>query len=105
MKPRFRVAAKIFSAIVIVLLVIMALGPENWTPRTPFGWQFDHFIGYFAITLLVCFAWPPPARGWGNPHGRCVLVGRLAGFYARSVSQLCRRIMRRRRGASGGSRC
>ena len=44
----------------MIVLVIMALGPENWTPRTPFGWKFDHFIGYFAITLLVCFAWPRP---------------------------------------------
>jgi VanZ family protein len=56
----FRVGAKVCSAIVLVLLVIAALGPENWTPRTPLGWQFDHFIGYFAITLLVCFAWPRP---------------------------------------------
>jgi VanZ family protein len=57
---RFRAAAKICSGIVLILLVILALGPENWTPRTPFGWKFDHFIGYFAITLLVCFAWPRP---------------------------------------------
>jgi VanZ family protein len=56
----FRAAAKICSGIVIVLLVIGALGPEDWTPRTPFGWQFDHFVGYFVITLLVCFAWPRP---------------------------------------------
>jgi len=60
MKSRFRAAAKVGSGAVIVVLVIMALGPENWTPRTRFGWQFDHFIGYFAITLLVCFAWPRP---------------------------------------------
>jgi VanZ family protein len=60
MKSRLRAAAKICSGIVIALLVIGALGPENWTPRTPFGWQFDHVIGYFAITLLVCFAWPRP---------------------------------------------
>jgi VanZ family protein len=60
MRASFRVGAKVCSAIVLVLLVIAALGPENWTPRTPLGWQFDHFIGYFAITLLVCFAWPRP---------------------------------------------
>lgn len=60
MPSRFRAGAKVCSGIVLVLLVIAALGPENWTPRTPFGWQFDHFIGYFAITLLVCFAWPRP---------------------------------------------
>jgi VanZ family protein len=60
MKSRFRAGAKVCSAAVLVLLVIGALGPERWTPRTEFGWQFDHFIGYFAITLLVCFAWPRP---------------------------------------------
>ena len=44
----------------MVLLVIGALGPANWTPRTALGWQIDHFLGYFAITLLVCLAWPRP---------------------------------------------
>jgi hypothetical protein len=24
--------------------VIVALSPENWTPRTQFGWQFDHLL-------------------------------------------------------------
>jgi VanZ family protein len=57
---RFRVGARVCSGIVMILLVIGALGPENWTPRTALGWQFDHFLGYFAITLLVCFAWPRP---------------------------------------------
>ena len=28
--------------------------------RTELGWQFDHFIGYFGITLFFCFAWPRP---------------------------------------------
>jgi VanZ family protein len=60
LKPRFRAGAKVCSCAVIVLLVIGALGPERWTPRTEFGWQFDHFLGYFVITLLVCFAWPRP---------------------------------------------
>ena len=44
----------------MVLLVIGAVGPANWTPRTALGWQIDHFLGYFAITLFVCFAWPRP---------------------------------------------
>jgi VanZ family protein len=45
---------------IMVLLVVGALGPANWTPRTALGWQSDHVLGYFAITLLVCFAWPRP---------------------------------------------
>jgi VanZ family protein len=44
----------------MVLLVIGALGPASWTPRTALGWQIDHFLGYFVITSLVCFAWPRP---------------------------------------------
>ena len=60
LKSRLRAGAKVCSGAVIVLLVIGALGPERWTPRTAFGWQFDHFIGYFVITLFFCFAWPRP---------------------------------------------
>jgi hypothetical protein len=53
-------AAKICSGAIMILLVIAALGPAKWAPRTELGWQFDHFIGYFGITLFVCLAWPPP---------------------------------------------
>jgi VanZ family protein len=60
MKSRFRAGAKLCSGVIMVLLVIGALGPASWTPRTALGWQTDHFVGYFAITLLVCFAWPQP---------------------------------------------
>jgi VanZ family protein len=60
MKSRFRTGAKVCSGAVMVLLVIGALGPESWTPRTALGWQIDHFVGYFVITLLVCLAWPRP---------------------------------------------
>jgi VanZ family protein len=60
MKSRFRAAARVCSGAIMILLVIVALGPGKWTPRTEFGWQFDHFIGYFGITLFVCIAWPRP---------------------------------------------
>ena len=59
-KSRFRAGAKVCSAVIMVLLVIAALGPAKWAPRTELGWQFDHFIGYFGITLFVCLAWPRP---------------------------------------------
>ena len=55
-----KLVAKFFSVAAIVLLVFVALGPANWTPRTEFGWQIDHFAGYFVITSIVCFAWPRP---------------------------------------------
>src|SRR6516165_8759464 len=57
---RFRTLAKGCCVPIVILLVIAALGPAKWAPRTQLGWQFDHFIGYFGITLFVCFAWPRP---------------------------------------------
>jgi VanZ family protein len=60
LKHRLRAGAKACCVPIVVLLVIAALGPERWAPRTHLGWQFDHFIGYFGITLFVCFAWPRP---------------------------------------------
>ena len=55
-----RNVARACSVPIMVLLVIAALGPENWAPRTHLGWQFDHIIGYFGITLFFCLAWPRP---------------------------------------------
>jgi VanZ family protein len=55
-----RIVAKVCCVPIIVLLVIAALGPAKWAPRTELGWQFDHFIGYFGITLFFCFAWARP---------------------------------------------
>ena len=59
-KSRVRAGAKVCSGVIIALLVIAALGPAKWAPRTSFGWQVDHFVGYFVITLFICFAWPRP---------------------------------------------
>jgi VanZ family protein len=51
---------KFSSVAVLILLAIMALGPENWQPRSGLGWEFDHFAGYFVITTFICLAWPRP---------------------------------------------
>jgi VanZ family protein len=59
-KTRFRAGAKACSGAIMILLVIAALGPAKWAPRTELGWQFDHFIGYFGITLFFCIAWLRP---------------------------------------------
>jgi VanZ family protein len=60
-KLRFlRTGAKACCVPITILLVIAALGPAKWAPRTELGWQFDHFIGYFGITLFFCVAWPRP---------------------------------------------
>lgn len=55
-----RFVIKCCSVVALVLLVIVALGPAGWQPRTGLGWEIEHFVGYFAFTLMVCFAWPRP---------------------------------------------
>jgi VanZ family protein len=94
-EPRlnFRTAAKVGSLAIMVLLVIGALGPANWTPRTTLGWQLDHFLGYFAITLLVCLAWPRPLLVGGVLVAAAFLLEGLQAFSpgrsANLVAALC----------------
>ena len=52
--------ARIGSVAAIAFIVVTGLGPAQWQPRTSLGWELDHVVGYFVITLLVCFAWPWP---------------------------------------------
>jgi VanZ family protein len=65
---------------VMVLLVIVALGPANWAPRSGLGWKIDHFVGYFAITLMFCLAWPRPFVVGGALMAASVLLEGLQAF-------------------------
>jgi VanZ family protein len=93
LKSRFRAGARVCSVAILVLLVIGALGPASWTPRTALGWQIDHFIGYFAITLLVCLAWPRPLLVGGVLVAAAFLLEGLQAFSpgrsANLVAALC----------------
>jgi hypothetical protein len=51
---------KLSSVVIFFLLVFAALGPARWMPRSGLGWQIDHFVGYFALTLMFCFVWRRP---------------------------------------------
>ena len=92
-KSRFRAGARVCSGLIMVLLVIGALGPASWTPRTALGWQIDHFLGYFAITLFVCFAWPRPLLVGGVLVVAAFLLEGLQAFTpdrsANLVAALC----------------
>jgi hypothetical protein len=37
--------------------VFAALGAAKWIPRSGLGWQIDHFVGYFALTLTFGLLW------------------------------------------------
>ena len=80
MKSCFRAGAKVCSGVIIALLVIAALGPAKWAPRTSFGWQVDHIVGYFVITLFICFAWPRPFVVGGIIMAVAALLETLQAF-------------------------
>jgi VanZ family protein len=46
----------------VALLVISSLIGALAQPRTILGWQVEHFLGYFAVTFIVCAGWPRPLR-------------------------------------------
>lgn len=48
------------AVIALGVLLFAALGPADWQWRTGLGFQVDHFIALFAITSIVCLAWPRP---------------------------------------------
>ena len=75
-----RTGAKACCVPIMVLLVVAALGPEKWAPRTELGWQFDHFIGYFGITLFFCFGWPRPFLVGGVFMAVAALLESLQAF-------------------------
>ena len=55
-----KLGLKVFSVVALVFLVFLALGPASWQPRSGLGWELDHFVGYFVITVMCCLAWPRP---------------------------------------------
>ena len=88
LKSRFRTGAKICSGVIIILLLVAALGPAKWAPRTELGWRFDHFIGYFGITLFVCFAWPRPFVVGGIIAATGALLEGLQAFTPDRIANL-----------------
>jgi VanZ family protein len=71
---------KVCSVAVLFLLVFAALGPANWVPRSGLGWRIDHFVGYFALTLTFCLAWPRPLVVGGALMALAVLLEGLQAF-------------------------
>lgn len=41
-------------------IAFAALGPEGWQVRLGLHWLVEHFLAFFALTLLACLAVPRP---------------------------------------------
>jgi VanZ family protein len=75
-----KIMLKVCSVAVLLLLVLAALGPAQWVPRSGLGWQIDHLIGYFAFTLTFCLAWPRPFAVGGAVVALALLLEGLQAF-------------------------
>ena len=78
---------KIFGVSVLVLLLVFAaLGPAKLQVRSGIGWQIDHFVGYFVLTLTVCLAWPRPVLVGGVLASAAIM---LEGLQSLTPDRLC----------------
>jgi len=68
------------AAVLALLLVFAALGPAKLQLRTGLGWQLDHFLGYFVLTLMLHLAWPRPLVVAGAFMVCAVLLEGLQAF-------------------------
>jgi VanZ family protein len=75
-----KLTSKVCSVAVLFLLVFAALGPAKWIPRSGLGWQIDHFVGYFALTLTFCLVWQRPLVVGGALMALAMLLEGLQAF-------------------------
>jgi hypothetical protein len=48
------------GAVALAAIAVATLGPTQWVLRTGLHWLVEHFLVYFAVTAVICFAWPRP---------------------------------------------
>jgi VanZ family protein len=48
------------AAVVLVAVAADSLVPVSLQVRLGLHWLIEHFLAYFALTLLFCLAWPRP---------------------------------------------
>ena len=48
------------GAVLIAAIVVASLVPAGWQVRLGLHWLVEHFLAYFAVSALLCLAWPRP---------------------------------------------
>ena len=56
----------LLGATAVASLVMGALLPTKWVPRTGLGWEVEHFLIYFATTFALCVALRRPIMVAGS---------------------------------------
>jgi hypothetical protein len=78
----------IAGAILLAAIAADSLVPVDWQVRLGLHWLTEHFLAYFAVTLIICFAWPRPmaVAAWLVPLA--VLLEALQGLTPDRVPDL-----------------
>ena len=87
----FDIRTKWIALAGVILLVAIAadsLVPVDWQVRLGLHWLTEHFLAYFALTSIVCLAWPRPmaVAAWLVPFA--VLLEALQGLTPDRVPDL-----------------
>jgi len=48
------------GALALGAIVLATLAPAQWVPRLGVHWMLEHFLGYFALSAIICLGWPRP---------------------------------------------
>ena len=92
-----RIAALAGGVLLLAGLAYASLFPADWQVRTGLHWLVEHFLIYFAITGLVCLAWPRPAYVAATLMTLAALLEAMQGLTQDRVPDLATAIS----GASG----
>ena len=76
------------GALLMAAIAADSLVPVDWQVRLGLHWLTEHFLAYFAVSSIVCLAWPRPmaVAAWLVPFA--VLLEALQGLTADRVPDL-----------------
>jgi hypothetical protein len=53
---------RLAGVVLLIAIAVAALIPTGWQVRSGLHWLIEHFLAFFAVTLLFCVAWRRPMR-------------------------------------------
>jgi hypothetical protein len=50
----------VVGAVLLAAIAVAVLIPADWQVRLGLHWLVEHFLAFFAVTLVFCFVWKRP---------------------------------------------
>jgi hypothetical protein len=76
------------GAILIAAIAADSLVPVAWQVRTGLHWLTEHFLAYFAVTIVLCLAWQRPAIVAGGLMAFAAIMEALQGLTSDRIPDL-----------------